>query len=340
MPATARVGLLVTCLVDLFRPSIGFAAVKLLEEAGCTVEVPRAQTCCGQPAYNSGDRADAEGDRAQGRSRLLPATTMSSRRPVRAPAWSRCITPRCSPTSPRCGARAEDLASRTYELVSFLVDVRGMKAVNARWDGTVTYHDSCSGLRELGVEAQPRLLLATRRRAGAARIAGGGSLLRLRRHVLRQIPGNLQQDGRRKGGRYRRDRGRYGVGGRSRMPLEHRGEADRPASPIETRHVAEVLAGMARRPPIGDAEQRDARETSSEIDGNADQPRFHGKCARRAWQPPAAARARAGAHGFRRAGRRRSRACRSSMRCARKAAHQEPHAGAPRFLSRSSTSAT
>ena len=55
-----RVGLFVTCLVDLFRPTVGFAAVKLLEEAGCTVEVPRAQTCCGQPAYNSGDRADAK----------------------------------------------------------------------------------------------------------------------------------------------------------------------------------------------------------------------------------------------------------------------------------------
>src|SRR3990172_5754947 len=54
-----RVGLFVTCLVDLFRPSVGFAAVKLLEDSGCRVEVPAAQTCCGQPAYNSGDRGDA-----------------------------------------------------------------------------------------------------------------------------------------------------------------------------------------------------------------------------------------------------------------------------------------
>src|SRR5580765_2113971 len=60
MPKPARVALLVTCLVDLFRPSVGFAAVALLEAAGCTVEVPRAQTCCGQPAYNSGDRDDAK----------------------------------------------------------------------------------------------------------------------------------------------------------------------------------------------------------------------------------------------------------------------------------------
>src|SRR5205085_12435359 len=60
MAEPARVALLVTCLVELFRPSVGFAAVALLERAGCTVEVPRAQTCCGQPAYNSGDRADAK----------------------------------------------------------------------------------------------------------------------------------------------------------------------------------------------------------------------------------------------------------------------------------------
>ena len=60
MPESSpRVGLFVTCLVDMFRPSVGFAAVKLLEDAGCTVEVPEAQTCCGQPAYNSGDTADA-----------------------------------------------------------------------------------------------------------------------------------------------------------------------------------------------------------------------------------------------------------------------------------------
>ena len=64
MAAPARVALLVTCLVDLFRPSIGFAAMKLLEDAGCTVEGPRAQTCCGQPAYNSGDKADAKAIRA------------------------------------------------------------------------------------------------------------------------------------------------------------------------------------------------------------------------------------------------------------------------------------
>ncbi|MCB1459760.1 MAG: (Fe-S)-binding protein, partial [Nitratireductor sp.] len=58
MTDKVRTGLFVTCLVDLFRPSVGFAAVKLLEDAGCEVHVPVSQTCCGQPAYNSGDKAD------------------------------------------------------------------------------------------------------------------------------------------------------------------------------------------------------------------------------------------------------------------------------------------
>ncbi|MCC6780881.1 MAG: (Fe-S)-binding protein, partial [Hyphomicrobiales bacterium] len=57
--SSPRVGLFVTCLVDLFRPSVGFAAVKLLEQAGCMVDVPENQTCCGQPAFNSGDRRDS-----------------------------------------------------------------------------------------------------------------------------------------------------------------------------------------------------------------------------------------------------------------------------------------
>lgn len=155
-----RVGLFVTCLVDMMRPSVGFAAVKLLEDAGCTVEVPQAQTCCGQPAYNSGDRADA---------RDLARQTIEAFQGfdyVVAPSGS-CAAmikehyPALFDTDPELKAKADDLAARTFELVSFLTDVRGMTAVDSRFAGKVTYHDSCSGLRELGVQAQPRQLLAT-----------------------------------------------------------------------------------------------------------------------------------------------------------------------------------
>jgi L-lactate dehydrogenase complex protein LldE len=152
-----RVALFVTCLVDLYRPSVGFAAVKLLERAGCTVEVP-VQTCCGQPAYNSGDRADTKIIARQ------VIETFERYDYVVAPSGScagmiREHYPGLFADDPALFQRAQHLAKRTYELVSFLVDVMGVKSVEARYEGVVTYHDSCSGLRELGVKEQPRALL-------------------------------------------------------------------------------------------------------------------------------------------------------------------------------------
>src|SRR5437667_4599484 len=118
-PSPARVALLVTCLIDLFRPSVGFAAVKLLEQAGCTVEVPRAQTCCGQPAYNSGDRADAKAIALQ----VLQA--FGDYDHVVAPSGScggmiRLHYPELFSDDPAILPRAQHLAARTWELVSFL----------------------------------------------------------------------------------------------------------------------------------------------------------------------------------------------------------------------------
>jgi L-lactate dehydrogenase complex protein LldE len=159
MVGPARVALLVTCLVDLFRPTVGFAAVKLLEAAGCTVEVPTVQTCCGQPAYNSGDKEDAKLVARQ----VIAA--FAGYDYVVAPSGScagmvRVHYPELFAGDPADLAAARELAARTYELVSFLVDVRGVDRVAAAWRGTATYHDACSGLRELGVRDQPRRLLA------------------------------------------------------------------------------------------------------------------------------------------------------------------------------------
>jgi L-lactate dehydrogenase complex protein LldE len=154
-----RVGLFVTCLVDLYRPSIGFAAIRLLEEAGCQVEVPRAQTCCGQPAYNSGDRATAR-DLARG---ILDA--FGGYDYVVAPSGScggmlKHHLPHLFDNDPNLRAKADALAGRSFELVSFLTDVLGMEQPRARYGGgAVTYHDGCSGLRELGIKQQPRRLL-------------------------------------------------------------------------------------------------------------------------------------------------------------------------------------
>ena len=143
--------------------------MKLLEEAGCIVEVPPLQVCCGQPAYNSGDRASTEAIAAPGDRRVRGLSTY-----VVAPSGS-CggmlahHYPGLFDDDPAMKARAENLAGRSHELMSFLVDVLGVTKVAAHYDGAVTYHDSCSGLRELGVKQQPRRLLGSVRASRCAR---------------------------------------------------------------------------------------------------------------------------------------------------------------------------
>ena len=154
-----RVGLFVTCLVDLMRPRIGFAALRLLEAAGCEVVVPATQTCCGQPGYNSGDRAGA---------RKLAQKLIAEFEPceyVVAPSGScagmvRTHYAELFAELPEWQARVQSLAARTYELTDFLSRVARLATVPGRFDGAVTYHDSCSGLRELGIKRQPRALLS------------------------------------------------------------------------------------------------------------------------------------------------------------------------------------
>ena len=153
-----RVGLFVTCLVDLMRPSIGFAALELLEQAGCEVIVPDTQTCCGQPGYNAGDRASGL---ALARKVLAEFEDFDY---IVAPSGScagmmRTHYPDLFRDQPE-RARVEAMCARTYELTEFLVDVMKFKASPKKSTKIITYHDSCSGLRELGVKAQPRALLA------------------------------------------------------------------------------------------------------------------------------------------------------------------------------------
>lgn len=154
-----RVALFVTCLVDLMRPRIGFAALDLLEAAGCEVTVPAAQTCCGQPAFNSGDRALAT---------QLAQKTIAEFEGfdyVVAPSGScadqvRTEYPGFFAEGSEWRRRAEALAPKVFELTDFLANVLKVEAVPGRFDGTATYHDSCTGLRSLKIKSQPRDLLA------------------------------------------------------------------------------------------------------------------------------------------------------------------------------------
>ena len=245
-----RVGLFVTCLVDMMRPSVGFAAVKLLEQAGCTVEVPQAQTCCGQPAYNSGDRADT---------RALAEQTIRAFEGfdyVVAPSGS-CAAmikehyPTLFDTDPAWKAGAQDLATRTWELISFLTDLRGMTAVDSRFAGKVPYHDSCSGLRELGVQAQPRRLLQTIPGVELTEMVEhdvccgfGGTFCVKYADISNKIV-TAKTDHILASGADTLLAGDLGCLMNMAGKLQRRGAA------IEVRHVAEVLADMTDQPAIG-----------------------------------------------------------------------------------------
>ncbi|RMD60793.1 MAG: (Fe-S)-binding protein [Alphaproteobacteria bacterium] len=249
--SSPRVGLFVTCLVDLFRPSVGFAAVKLLEEAGCRVEVPSQQTCCGQPAYNSGDRADAQ-DLARQTVAAFEGFDYVVAPSGSCAAMLREHYPALLGEDPRWAERARALAARTWELVSFLTDVRGVQAVAARFEGTVTYHDSCSGLRELGIRAQPRALLSTvaglrlNELPDADVCCGFGGTFCVKYPEISNVMVSekvtcIEASG-----------AQTVLAGDLGCLLNMAGKLHRAGVAVRARHVAEVLAGMADGPAIGE----------------------------------------------------------------------------------------
>lgn len=245
-----RVGLFVTCLVDLFRPVVGFAAVKLIEDAGCTVEIPMAQTCCGQPAYNSGDRRDA---------RLIAQNTIKAFEGfdyIVAPSGS-CAGmlkkhyPALMKGVERWEERATAFSAKVHELVSFLADVRGVTGLNAKLDATATYHDSCSGLRELGIRQQPRALLgkvdglALRELPDADVCCGFGGTFCVKYSDVSNAIVTKKTEAIEASGADLLLAGDLGC------LMNMAGKLKRQGSSVETRHVAEVLAGMTDQPPIG-----------------------------------------------------------------------------------------
>jgi L-lactate dehydrogenase complex protein LldE len=250
-PPPRRVALFVTCLVDLFRPSIGFAAVKLLEDAGCSVEVPPLQVCCGQPAYNSGDRATTRCIARQ----VIDA--FEGYEAVVAPSGS-CggmlshHYPGLFDDDPAMKVRAERLAERSHELISFLVDVLGVTRVAARYDGIATYHDSCSGLRELGVKGQPRRLLGS---VAGLRLSemkspdvccgfGGTFCVKypdISNAMVSEKTADIAASG-----------ADTVLAGDLGCLMNMAGKLQREGSAVRVRHVAEVLADMGDAAPIGE----------------------------------------------------------------------------------------
>lgn len=245
-----HVALFVTCLVDLFRPTVGFAAVRLLEQAGCRVSVPRAQTCCGQPAYNGGDRSTAI-DIARDVIAAFAAFDY-----VVAPSGS-CAGmikrhyPALFASDPAMRSRADELSGRSFELTSFLVDVLHWDRAAAAFSHRVAYHDSCSSLRELGVREQPRRLLRRvsglelRELAEAETCCGFGGTFCVKypdisdAMVARKVDDIVASDA------------DVVLAGDLGCLMNIAGKLGRAGASIQVRHVAEVLAGMADTPAIG-----------------------------------------------------------------------------------------
>ena len=244
-----RVGLFVTCQVDLFRPSVGFATIRLLELAGCQVEVPKTQTCCGQPAFNSGDPAAA---------RSVALAWLNAFQD-----FDHVVIPSGSCAGMLCrhlpelfsddsvnGPKAKHLAARTHELSAFLFDVLRADLTPVRWDGAFTYHDSCAGLRELGVKHQPRALLERVQGLELCEMAeaevccgfGGTFCVKYSDISNAMLTTKL------------RDAEASGAGtvlaGDLGCLLNMAGKASRDGSPLAFRHVAEVLAGLNDASPI------------------------------------------------------------------------------------------
>jgi L-lactate dehydrogenase complex protein LldE len=250
-PRPRRVALFVTCLVDLFRPSVGFAAIKLLEDAGCTVEVPPLQVCCGQPAYNSGDRQTTRTIATQ----VIDAFEGYEAVVVPSGSCGGMLShhyPGLFDDNPALKARAENLAMRSYELMAFLVDVLGVDKISARYDCTVTYHDSCSGLRELGVKAQPRRLLGSveglrlcEMKAPEVCCGFGGTFCVKYPEISNAMVSEKSADISAAGA------GTLLAGDLGCL-MNMAGKLQREGSTVQVRHVAEVLAGMGAIAPIGE----------------------------------------------------------------------------------------
>lgn len=254
----ARVALFVTCLVDMMRPSVGFAAAKLLEKAGCQVEVP-LQTCCGQPAYNSGDRANA---------RILARQMIEAFAGydyVVAPSGS-CAGmvshhyPLLFDDDPKMKAAAEDLAQRTFELTAFLARIAAFEGVEAHYHGVATYHDSCSSLRELGIKNEPRALLGQvqglelRELPGSEECCGFGGTFCVKypdvsAAIASKKCANIATTG-----------ADLLVAADLGCLMNLAGRLSREGQTVAVRHVAELLAGDLSSPPIGASWEEAPRE--------------------------------------------------------------------------------
>jgi L-lactate dehydrogenase complex protein LldE len=247
------VALFVTCLADLFRPSVAFDAITLLERAGCRVTVPQQQTCCGQPGYNS--------------CALEQSVPLARQLIEQFEPYDYVVAPSGSCTGMICQHypdlltgewrdRALALSAKTFELTTFLTDVAPLPPVRTSVTlPPVTYHDSCAGLRELDIRAQPRQLLATQCGVEVRELEQtdvccgfGGTFCAKMPELSAKMAGDKLDNAVATGAEIL-------AGGDLGCLLNLAGRARRLGKDIEIRHIAELLAGDLQGPAIGEGER-------------------------------------------------------------------------------------
>jgi L-lactate dehydrogenase complex protein LldE len=237
-----RAALFVTCIVDQLYPSIGLASAKLLEAQGVEVYVPRGLTCCGQMGFNAGFRDEA---RAVARYTI---EVLRGQADVVLPSGSCGAMIRHLYHELFDGTRqqsaAEALIGRTYELTEYLVDVLGVTDLGARFDGTITYHDACHGMRFMGLGDQARVLLSKVAGAelvplpGCDQCCGFGGLFAIKQAAISEIMLDRKLAGIESAG------ADLLVTGDASCMTQIAGGLSRSGSRTRARHVAEVLANM------------------------------------------------------------------------------------------------
>ncbi|MDC9719395.1 MAG: (Fe-S)-binding protein [Gammaproteobacteria bacterium] len=249
--AQPRVALFVTCLADAMRPSIAFATVKLLQSAGCHVEVPSAQTCCGQPAFNSGDRNNT---------RKIAQQTIAALKGydyIVGPSGS-CIGmlhqyPELFAKGTQDHVGAEQLAQQAYEVTSFLVDVMDYQLPSSDLKAQITYHDSCAGLRELGIHSQPRKLLSQMPKVVLKEMEDSDTCCGFGGTFCIKYPDISNRMVENKAANAKASKAQLLVGGDLGCLMNMAGKLKRQGSDLQTRHIVELLADMLSHPALGEA---------------------------------------------------------------------------------------
>jgi L-lactate dehydrogenase complex protein LldE len=235
-----KISLFIPCFVDMFYPQVGVSMVKIFERLGHEVDFPENQTCCGQPAFNAGywDEARSVAEKSLETFRDAEVVVSAS---GSCGAMMKVFYPELFAKTPQL-EKAQTLAAKTFEFSDFLVNRLGVHDVGARFDGTVTFHDGCHGLRELGIKKEPRLLLAQvrglelREMGEAETCCGFGGLFSVKFPQISTAMGEV------KCASIAETKADYVVSNDSSCLMQIQGVLDREKRPIRSLHLAEVLA--------------------------------------------------------------------------------------------------